>query len=560
MRNDTALERLIGPDVQRLARARIASALAPVCAIGQAGGVALAIEAIATGAGLRSVAWAVALFLAASTARIGLDAVAQMLAAQALRRVQARLRSDIARSLAVISPAEPRRPAAGLSATLMSDHVEALGPYVTRYAPARLRVAIAPLAILVAVAVVSWIAALVLVVAGPLVPIFMALIGGRAKAASETRLAEMASLGETLLDRLRGLRDLRLLGATGVAQADLEARARALHAGAMGVLRIAFLSSAVLELFAALGVALVAVHVGFNLLGVVPVGGWGGPLTLASGLFVLVLAPEFFQPLRDFAAAYHDRAAAQAAAEALAAALPRDALVVPGAGTGETPSRRGAAALAFEAAGLHHPGAAAPALREVSFAVAPGERVALVGPSGAGKSTLLALAAGLVSPTAGSVVADGVPLDASNAAAWRRRIAWIGQDPALFAASLRANLDLARANARPDSSLEAAIELAGLAPVLARLPRGLGTPLGEGGAGLSGGEIRRLTLARAALADADIVLADEPTAHLDPRTARAVTEGLLELSRGRTLVVATHDPALAAAMDRRILVRDGQVA
>ena len=517
----------------------------------QAGLLAMAVGTIVAGEGAGSVLGHAAGVLAIGIARALLDALGSRVAFRQARAVLTRWRAEAVAALAARSPVDIERPAAGLAASTLAEQAEAVVPYLARFQPARLRASIVPLVILLVVFASSWAAALVLLVAAPLIPVFMALVGWRAKAASEAQLVELGSMNAFLLDRLRGLATIRSLDAVDVTARRLRADAESLRARTMAVLRIAFLSSAVLELFSALGVALVAVYIGFHLLGQLPFGTWGGPLTLAEGLFILLLAPAFFEPLRDLSAVWHDRAAGEAALEALVG-LSRKGCELPGAEdedpapalvTAEAPSVR------IEKLRFSHPGRGEPVFDDFNLTVAPGERVALLAPSGGGKSTLLALLAGLVTPESGRIIIAGEPLTARSAARLRRGITLIGQRPHVFAGSLAANVRLGRAGIGR-AAVEAALASAGLAEVARR--RGA-VPVGENGVGLSGGEASRLALARIAVApQTRLILADEPTAHLDSETAASITEALMRLSEGRTLIVATHDPVLAGRMDRVI--------
>jgi len=491
-----------------------------------------------------------------------------------LRRVYATARRWLGerRALAVAalagaSPLDRARPASGEAASVLAEQAEAVVPYLVRYGPARWRATLVPAVILLVVACFSWVAALVLLVAAPLIPLFMAIVGWRAQAASEAQMVELGRMNGFLLDRLRGLATLRALGAVDATALRLGASAQSLRERTMAVLRIAFLSSAVLELFSALGVAMVAAYVGFHLLGTIEFGTWGRPLSLGQGLFVLLLAPAFFEPLRELSAVWHDRAAGEAALGALdalsrgVAPLPgapiasADAQAAPGA-SGSTPAPRpmpqphAAHALSVRISGLGfaHPGEA-PLFEDVAWRIGAGEHVALMGPSGCGKSSLLSLIAGLVPMQQGEILIGSVPLNAATIAALRARMAWMGQRPHLFGASVRANVGLGREDV-DDAGIAAAMRAAALTGVMqARLD----VPLGEGGAGLSGGEAVRLALARlAAHPGAGLLLVDEPTAHLDRDTALQVADALAGLAGGRTLIVATHDPVLAARMDRVI--------
>lgn len=509
---------------------------------GAVGGVA---EAAQRGTELPAIAGAVAGFLLLAVLRAVLDAAAVPIAQRAASGEKRRIRGAIAATVARWSPLAADRPASGEVAALAADQADALDPYLVRYWPARIRVMTVPFAIAAAVASVSWAAGVILLLAFPFVPLFTSLIGAQARDRSREQLAEVGTFTGVLLDRLAGLTTIRLFGAVDRVAADIERAGDGIRLRTMSVLRLAFLSSAVIELFSAVAVALVAVYVGFSLLGWVGFGTTFGPMTLATGLFVLLLAPDFFQPLRDFAGAYHDKASADAFADRSAALIgqPRTTIV------GEGLPAAGGPAPAIRADDVTVALGETVLVRGARFSIAPGEHVALWGPSGSGKSTLLAALAGLVPLAAGRIAFGAGDMPPGDGA--RALMAWVGQDPVMIAASLRANAALARPDADPDE-IRRALDTAELSAVVARMPRDLLTPLGERGLGLSGGEARRLAIARAILADRPLILADEPTAGLDAETAEAVRAALSAAARGRTLVVATHDPLLAAAMDRII--------
>lgn len=545
------LEARFPREMSRIRRAGLLQAVSGLLWIAQAALLARVVGGIAAGAPAAEAMWPALAIAALALLRAALDALASRGAFQAARAILTGLRRAAAEALPGLSPFDRSRPTSGSIASSIAEQAEALLPWLTRWHPARLRMSIVPPAILLVIAWTSWVAALALLLAAPLIPIFMALIGIKARDAADRQMSAMSGMNSFLLDRLRGLTTLRAFDAVDGTAGRLRGVAAQLRRRTMAVLRIAFLSSAVLELFAALGVAMVATFIGFHLLGQLPFGAWGVRLDLAAGLFLLLLAPEFFQPLRDFAAAYHDRASGEAALAGLAPLLsvPAGAVLLPAQAA--APARHtGAAALSFRAISFRHAGAAAPVVENFSLEIAPGEKVALLGPSGSGKSTLLALAAGLLRPEQGDIFFDNAFLDEQSIATARGRMAWLGAAPHFFAGSLQSNLLLGRD--RPTvGAMEAALRLASAEEVVARRPGGLRDLMAEGGLGLSGGEARRIALARAALNPAaGLVLADEPTAHLDQTSAAAVTEGLLRLAQGRTLLVATHDPALAARMDR----------
>ena len=519
----------------------------------QAALLAWAVQQLAQGAGFDAMLRPAGGLLLLGLLRSGCEAWGLRRVFLTARAQLTALRAQVAVALAQRSPLDSARPASGLAASVMAEQAEAVVPWRVRYQPARWRVMLVLPVIAITVATLSWVAALVLVLAAPLIPLFMALVGWRAKAASEAHMLELGGLNAFLLDRLRGLSTLRALGAVDATALRLRGAAQALRQRTMAVLRIAFLSSAVLELFAALGVAMVAVYIGFHLLGTLEFGAWGRRLSLGEGLFVLLLAPAFFEPLRDLSAAWHDRAAGQAALDTLEQ-LGRVGQALPGAlgaTLAEDAVPSGALSVTLNDVHFSHAGGGAAVVQGCTLHVAAGAHVALVGPSGSGKTTLLSLIAGLVAPDQGGVDIGGVPLTAATASTLRQRMAWMGQHPHVFAGTVQQNVSLGRAGvARPQ--VEAAMQWAALGDVAQAHP---GSTLGEGGSGLSGGEAVRLALARVAVhPQAGLLLVDEPTAHLDSETAQRVTDALLQLAVGKTLIVATHDPVLAARLGHVVQV------
>lgn len=461
------------------------------------------------------------------------------------------LREHATAALGSRSPLDKQRPASGLAASMVAEQAEAIVPWHSRYQPAQWRTLLVPPAILLAVAVHSWLAALILLCSAPLIPLFMAIVGWRAKAASEEQMVELGGLHAFLLDRLRGLATLRALGAVQATATQLRRSGESLKERTMKVLRIAFLSSAVLELFSALGVALVAVYIGFHLLGEVPFGTWGQPLTLGQGLFVLMLAPAFFEPLRELSAAWHDRASGQAALANLALLQqPGVAVVTESSDSVQPviPSAPAGMGIEMQQVDFAH-GDEPPVLHGFDLSVQPGEHLAIVGASGSGKTVLLALLAGLLQARQGHIRLDGQPLDAGTIGTLRQQMAWMGQKPHIFTGSMHTNTTLERDRVDAQRVAET-LAHSGIQALVERLP---GQILGEGGTGLSGGEIARLALARlAANPQARLLLVDEPTAHLDSETAAQVIDTLLHLARGKTLLVATHDPLLMARLPRHV--------
>lgn len=458
---------------------------------------------------------------------------------------------SIARERAILIGREARARASASSAeiaALVVQKLPLLQPWITRYYVAMVRVAVLPFIFFAVTFWFSWVVGLVLLIAGPLIPVFMALVGMAAEEASRRQMDEISSMNAMLMDRLSAMLDIRLLGATERAVTDFSDRAEALRIRTMAVLRVAFLSSTVLELFSAIGVAMVAVFVGFSLLGEIQFGSWGAPLGLGEGLFLLLIVPEFFQPFRDLAAAWHDRAAGLSVVAELDALDVADRIPFLGYANASAPLS-GPLTLELLGATAALPRQAVP-LPDLQLRA--GESLALTGPSGVGKSTTLAAIAGLVPLAAGHISVCGVMLDEVTADAWRARVTFVPQAPHFPDQTLRCWLDPEARGTNPWPALE----LAEADKIVARLPGGLDTRLGETGGGVSGGEARRLMIARAILSGRELILADEPTADLDLETACLIIRALVRLKDdGHSLIVATHDPALAAAMSRSIEVR-----
>lgn len=509
----------------------------------QAWGIAWGLAALLNGVIFS--AWGLALgLLALGTARSLLNKAAHAaLGAEAEARIQ-NLRAQIVSC--ETTTADPSHfGGAGSVAALITEKLDLLRPYLLRYKPARMRVMVLPLIILALTAWFSWAAAVVLLAAGPLIPVFMALVGWAAKEASSRQMAEIGSLNDLLADRLAALSDLKLIGAgapviEGFADASEQLRHRT-----MAVLRIAFLSSTVLEFFSALGVAMIAVWVGFSLLGDITWGGWGTPLTPAAGIYILLLAPDFFAPLRDLAAAWHDKSSADAVMEDVEKWRqdPRPPLL--GLGGNVTP-------LVFKGLSAHGLTVERD-MRVLGFPdldIPPGSSVALTGPSGAGKTTLLRLLAGLAEPTTGTIRTGDARLSEDTADAWRAMVGWMPQAPRFMGRSLRHNIGF---GAPLD---QRGLDRACVTAILPTLPARDLTPLGEAGAGLSGGEARRVMLARAMQRHPAMILADEPTADLDTDTAQTIIDGLMAyVADGGTVIVATHDPRLIARIHHHITLK-----
>ncbi|MEU1147489.1 thiol reductant ABC exporter subunit CydD [Streptomyces sp. NPDC005863] len=470
-----------------------------------------------------------------------------VLAQRAAAGAKAALRDRITGRLQHTNPLRLAARRHGETATLLTRGLDALDPYVVGYLPTMAATAVVPLTVVAAVWWTDWTSALIIVITLPLIPVFGALVGMHTAQRTARQWRLLSRLGGHFLDVVAGLPTLRAFGRERHQTKVVREMADAHRRATMRTLRVAFLSSLVLETVATLSVALVAVPVGLRLL--------HGDVGLHTALIVLFLAPEAYLPLRAMGGAFHDSAEGIAVAERVFTTLddeddtpaPADRLPAPDART---------ALLRLDDVTVQYPDRAAPALRNVSLTVAPGEHIALIGPSGAGKTTLLSLLLGFVTPTSGRVTADGADLGALDPDAWCAQVAWVPQRAHLIAGSVADNIRLGRPDASEAEVREAA-RAASADLFVEELAEGYDTLLGEHGAGLSAGQRQRIALARAFLKDAPVLLLDEPTAHLDPESEAAVTRATVALMCGRTAVVVAHRTSLLPHADRIVTVRAG---
>jgi ATP-binding cassette subfamily C protein CydD len=469
---------------------------------------------------------------------VGRRAAADVLSGLRMEVVERRLRDQ---------PSALDGAASAEVATTAVDGAAALETTFARYLPQLVLAVVVPVAVLVLVAAIDLVSAGVMLLTLPLVPVFMWLIGRYTERKTQERRQALALLATHFLDVVRGLPTLRAFN-RGAVQAERVAEAGDRYRRTtMKTLRVAFLSGAVLELAATLGIALVAVTIGVRLV--------SGGIGLEAGLTVLLLAPELYLPLRNLAAQFHAAADGRAAANRLL-----DLVEAPPAtrsGTASPPSPE-LVPVRLEAVTFAYPARPGPVLDAIDLELAPGETVAVVGPSGCGKSTLAALLLKLVEPTAGRIKVGSLDLATCDSQAWRELLAWLPQRPTLFRASVADNVRLGDPRA-DDERVRRAAALAGADDFVRALPGGYDTVVGEGGRVLSAGELQRIALARAFLRDAPLVVLDEPTANLDGESAEIVADAVERLRAERTVLLAVHQPELAARADRVVRLDAGRV-
>ena len=470
------------------------------------------------------------------------------------QQIRFEIRRQVLDRLQQAGPAWIQGKPAGSWATLILEQIDDMHDYYARYLPQMALAACVPLLIVVAIFPSNWVAALILLATAPLIPLFMALVGMGAADANRRNFLALARLSGHFLDRLRGMDTLRIFG-RGKAETDnIREASQDFRQRTMEVLRLAFLSSGVLEFFTSLSIALVAVYFGFSYLGELNFGSYGAAVTLSSGFLALILAPEFFQPLRDLGTFYHAKAQAVGAADSLKTFLEAP-LAHPEQGeqileTSEPVSLCAKDLFITSPEGKMLVG-------PLNFTLNAGQRVVLVGQSGSGKSSLLNALAGFL-PYSGSLKVNGIELRHLQPESWHRLMSWVGQNPQLPAATLRENVLLGNPEAS-EEQLHQALEKAWVNEFLTQLPDGIDTAVGEQSARLSVGQAQRVAVARALLAPCRLLLLDEPAASLDAHSEQRVMQALGEASTQQTTLMVTHQLEGITEWDAIWVIENGQI-
>lgn len=472
----------------------------------------------------------------------------ERVAQDAAQQVKLSLRKRLYTKLRQLGPAYLTEQRTGDLVNTLSDGIEALEAYYARFLPAISLIALVPLSILVFVFPIDWISALVMLGTAPLIPFFMILIGKGAESRNQKQWQQLARMSAHFLDTIQGLTSLKLFGASR-REAEMVARiSDDYRRSTMSVLRIAFLSAFALEFFSTVSIAVVAVLIGFRLF-------WG-ELDFLYGFFVLLLAPEFYLPLRNMGTHYHTRMDAIGAAEKMI-----DILDAPLPESDSQPTQpplfTGSLGINLQGVSFTYPDGRS-ALHDLDLTIEAGERVAIVGPSGAGKSTLVSLLLGFLQPEVGIIRVNGQPLTCIDPAILRRQLSWVPQRAHLFHGSLTENIRLADPEA-DQSRVEQAARLAYAHDFIQALPQGYETLVGEGGQGLSGGQIQRIALARAFLKEAPLVVLDEASAHLDPESEKLIQQAIESLAKERTLIMVAHRLRSLKAVSRILVLDQGRL-
>ena len=460
---------------------------------------------------------------------------------EAGKRLRLHIRNAVLDKLSELGPAFIKGKPAGSWASIVLEQVEDLHDFYARYLPQMLLAGFIPLIILIVVFPLNWAAGLILLCTAPLIPIFMIFVGVGAADANRKNFKALAKLSGHFMDRLKGLNTLKLFNRGEAEGQEIEAASESFREKTMSVLRIAFLSSAVLEFFSAVSIAVLAIYFGFSFLGELDFGDYDAGFSLFVAMFTLMLAPEFFQPLRDMGTHYHAKAQAIGAAEELMSLLEYK-LETNIQSTGKNRTIKtldwhaGLEIVARDFTVKSHSGTAL--VGPLSFQLDNGQRMAVVGPSGAGKSSLLNSLLGFL-PYQGSLKINGVELNELAVSQWRAHLAWLGQDPQLFHGTVRDNV----AMADPEMDDETVRLLLAKAKVLDFVDQqrlGLDHPIGEQMAGISVGQAQRIALARALGQYAPLFLLDEPTASLDRHSEQAVLSALRDAMANSSCLMVSH--------------------
>lgn len=495
-----------------------------------------------------------ALLLLCFVLRAGLHFAREMAGHRAGTAIRLALRQQVLDRLNELGPAWIQGKPAGSWATLLLEQIEEMQEYYARYLPQMTLAVFIPAAILIAIFPINWMAGAILLATAPLIPLFMAMVGMGAADANRRNFLALARLSGDFFDRLRGRETLRLFHRAAAEQQAIADSTADFRQRTMEVLRLAFLSSAVLEFFASLAIAVVAVYFGFSYLGELNFGHYSTGVTLFAGFLALILAPEFFQPLRDLGTFYHAKAQAIGGADALETFLRESPQALPEQASSAITLN---APLTIEAKDVVVMTASGIALSQpLNFSLASGQRVALVGQSGAGKTALMNVLLGFM-PYQGSLRVNGHELRDISRQSWQQQLAWVGQNPHLPAATLRENVLLD--GQVDDKTLESALERAGVNEFLMRLPEGLDTPLGDGGIGLSVGQAQRIAVARALLKPAHLLLLDEPASGLDSQSEQRVMGALHHAASRQTTLMITHQLSDLADWDEVWVMEAGQL-
>ncbi|MFH0224189.1 cysteine/glutathione ABC transporter permease/ATP-binding protein CydD [Vibrio furnissii] len=484
--------------------------------------------------------------------RAGCSWARELAGFRAGQQIRIYIRQLIFDKLRALGPAYIKGKPAGAWATLTLEQVENMHDFFARYLPQMSLSVLIPFVILIVVFPVNWAAGLIFLITAPLVPLFMALVGIKAADAGRKNFKALQRLSGHFYDRLQSMTTIRLFDRTSAETEQMKGASEVFRKRTMDVLRIAFLSSAVLEFFTSISIAITAVYFGFSFIGELNFGGYGASVTLFAGIFVLVLAPEFYQPLRDLGTFYHAKQQAVGAAESIVEFLNIDVSQVQ-SGSQTLPEMQGVEIVARDLEVFSPEGKRL--VGPLTFTLNSQQTTALVGPSGAGKTSLINAILGFM-PYRGSLSMNGIELSELDHAHWRKQISWVGQNPLLVHGTIRDNVTLGKSNIA-DAQVQAVLDSSFAAEFVSK--HGLDYPISDRSGGLSVGQAQRLALARAMLQNGQFWLLDEPTASLDARSEQLVMQGLNQQITHKTALLVTHQLLPLKSVNQILVMQDGQL-
>jgi ATP-binding cassette subfamily C protein CydD len=463
-------------------------------------------------------------------------------------KIREKLFNRLTNTVGTLGPVYTRSVQSGRLSTTLLKGVEALDAYYSNYIPQIFFALFTPILIVCTIFPDDWISGTILLATAPLIPLFMILIGKSASAMTEKQWKTMSRMSGFFLDVLQGLPTLKLFAQSKTQRSAIETSGENFRQATMRVLKIAFLSSLTLELVGTIGTAIIAVGIGLRIM--------KGQIAFQPALFVLLLTPDFYLPLRQLGTKFHAGMEGVSASKEIFAILEQPAL------------RKTAGTALLEPFGKHpillstvsyrYPEAEVPALDGITATIPVGKTTAIIGPSGSGKSTLINLLLRFLEPAAGTVTVNNTPIHEIPLERWHQSISWVPQHPYLFNASLKENILLAKPNAS-EAELATALEETGLSNFVTTLPDGLETMIGEQGSRLSGGEAQRVALARAFLKNAPLLILDEPTSHTDPELEAALRSSIQKLMKGRTTIVIAHRLETIQSAEQIIVINKGTI-
>ncbi|ELX7502008.1 cysteine/glutathione ABC transporter permease/ATP-binding protein CydD [Vibrio fluvialis] len=484
--------------------------------------------------------------------RAGCSWARELAGFRAGQQIRIYIRQLIFDKLRALGPAYIKGKPAGAWATLTLEQVENMHDFFARYLPQMSLSVLIPFVILIVVFPVNWAAGLIFLITAPLVPLFMALVGIKAADAGRKNFKALQRLSGHFYDRLQSMTTIRLFDRTSAETEQMKGASEVFRKRTMDVLRIAFLSSAVLEFFTSISIAITAVYFGFSFIGELNFGGYGASVTLFAGIFVLVLAPEFYQPLRDLGTFYHAKQQAVGAAESIVEFLNIDVSQVQ-SGSQTLPEMQGVEIVARDLEVFSPEGKRL--VGPLTFTLNSQQTTALVGPSGAGKTSLINAILGFM-PYRGSLSINGIELSELDHAHWRKQVSWVGQNPLLVHGTIRDNVTLGKSNIA-DVQVQAVLDSSFAAEFVSK--HGLDYPISDRSGGLSVGQAQRLALARAMLQNGQFWLLDEPTASLDARSEQLVMQGLNQQITHKTALLVTHQLLPLKSVNQILVMQDGQL-